>query len=319
MNDDRNPWSSVILGPGAELIVGWRPRRFRLDAAAIELSTKVAAELRVLCVTALDQLAGMVRRPYGGSFYIEPGEEYLAVPAAQPPRTANARSDQLDDAAPGLSDLERLVATVGLPFLPESELRGSRYLFYAVICTSQGTGQRIGFVRQADPQRVARTGGLMTLMGRGGLRHLEEPVFVVDDRVDLVVSPAETAVLRLETFNRMFADLNALASAAPINAQRIAATVDQMTPAAVEALSRAAAGRPSLARRLQRLAQPGAVPYITARDLFTAMTRHRLNPADLISNDEITFNDDKAALFLDLIEQLYYETDVFCLAGCTAN
>jgi len=310
MNDDRNPWSSVALVPGAELIVGWRPERSRLDAAAIELSTEVAAELRKLCVATLEQLASMVRRAYGGSPYIEPDEEYLAVPATQLPRIAIAGLNQPDDDdATGLSDLERLVATAGLPTLSREELREGRYLFYAVICTAQRSRQRIGFVRQADPHRVAKTGGLMTLLGREGLQHLEDPVFVFDAGFDLVVSPEESAVLRLDTFNRMFADLNTLASAAPVNAKLISAAVHQMTPAAVEALGRGAAARPTLARRLQRLTRPGATPDITPDDLSTAMTRHGLNPADVITNDEITFTDDKAALFLDLIEQLYYETD----------
>lgn len=310
MNDDRNPWSSVVLAPGAELIVGWRPERSRLDAAAIELSTEVAAELRELCVATLEQLTSLVRRAYGGSPYIEPDEEYLAVPATQLPRRAIAGPNQPDDDdATGLSDLERLVATAGLPTLSREELRQGRYLFYAVICTAQGSRQRIGFVRQADPHRVAKTGGLMTLLGREGLQHLEDPVFVFDVGFDLVVSPEESAVLRLETFNRMFADLNTLAYAAPVNAKLISVAVHQMASAAVEALGRAAAARPTLARRLQRLTRPGATPDITPGDLSTAMTRHGINPADVITNDEIIFTDDKAALFLDLIEQLYYETD----------
>jgi hypothetical protein len=310
MTDDRNPWSSVVLAPSAELIVGWRPQRSRLDAAGVELSTEVAAELRELCVTTFGQLAGLVRRAYGGSPYIEPDEEHLAVPATQLPRTATAAPGQPDDDdATGLSDLERLVATAGLPTLSREELRAGRYLFYAVICTAQGSRQRIGFVRQADPHRVAKTGGLMTLLGREGLQHLEDPVFVFDAGFDLVVSPDESAVLRLETFNRMFADLNTLAAAAPVNAKLISAAVHQMTPAAVEALGRAAAARPTLARRLQRLTRPGATPDITPGDLTTALTKHGLNPADVITKDEITFTDDKAALFLDLLEQLYYETD----------
>jgi hypothetical protein len=39
------------------------------------------------------------------------------------------------------------------------------------------------------------------------------------------------------------------------------------------------------------------------------MAKHGLNPADLVSNGEIAFEQDRAAVFLDLIEQLYYETD----------
>jgi hypothetical protein len=82
-----------------------------------------------------------------------------------------------------------------------------------------------------------------------------------------------------------------------------------MRQAAVEALAGAATARPSLARRLARLARPGAVPAVTPDDLSAAMAKHGLNPADLVSNGEIAFEQDRAAVFLDLIEQLYYETD----------
>jgi hypothetical protein len=43
MSESSTDWSALSLVPGAELIVGWRPRRSRLDAAAIELSRDVAA------------------------------------------------------------------------------------------------------------------------------------------------------------------------------------------------------------------------------------------------------------------------------------
>jgi hypothetical protein len=105
--------------------------------------------------------------------------------------------------------------------------------------------RRIGFVRQTDPHRVARAGGLTALFGQEGLRRLEDPAFVFEAGFDLVISPDEVAVLRLEAFNRMFADLNTLALAAPANASKIAGMVGQVVPAAVEALARAAAARRS--------------------------------------------------------------------------
>jgi hypothetical protein len=310
MADDGKDWSAVLLEPGAELIIGWRPHRSRLDAAAIELSRDVAAELRSMCTSALEQLAGLTRRPYGGVPYIERDEEYLAVPAADLHRTDGGHdADAEDYGTAGFSDLQRLVATAGLPPVSVGELREGHYLLYAVICVEELTGDRIAFVRQTNPHRVAKPGGFMALLGREGLQRLEDPVFVFEAGFDLVVAPDEVAVLRLEAFNRMFADLNTLALAAPANAKVIASTVQHMTPKAVRALAAAAAARPSLARRLQRLARPGAVPPVTAADIARAMASHGLDAADLVSGESIVFSEDGAPVFLDLIEQLYYETD----------
>jgi hypothetical protein len=310
MSEDRKDWSAVVVEPGAELIVGWRPRPSRLDAAAVELSGEVAEEIRSLCRDTLDQLAGLSPRPYGASPYIEPGEEYLTVPVTELTGAAGARPDQPDDdETSGLSDLQRLIATAGLRPISRAELREGRYLFYAAICAEAGSGQRLGFVRQSDPHRVAKAGGFLALLGQEGLQHLDDPVFVLEAGFDLVVASDQVAVLRIEAFNRMFADLHTLASAAPANAKLIAEVMPRMRAGAVEALAVAAAARPSLARRLARLARPGAVPAVTPDDLSAAMTKHGLDPGDLVSDGEIAFEQNRAAVFLDLIEQLYYETD----------
>jgi hypothetical protein len=39
------------------------------------------------------------------------------------------------------------------------------------------------------------------------------------------------------------------------------------------------------------------------------MTKHGLDPAEIIADSEVVFTEDKAVIFLDLVEQLYYETD----------
>lgn len=309
MGGNGTDWSALTLAPGAELIIGWRPSRTRLDANAIELSQDVAGEMQAMCRDELDHLASLIRRPYGGSPYIEPGEEYLAVPITELASTAAPGHHVDAEEAADLSDLQRLVTTPGLPPLSPTDLRDGRYLFYAVICTEQASGRRIGFVRQSDPHRIARAGRLTALFGQEGLRCLEDPVFVFEAGFDLVISPDEVAVLRLEAFNRMFADLNTLAMAAPANARKIAGMVGQVAPGAVEALARAAAARPSLARRLQRLASTEAVPSVTPGDLSKAMLKHEFDPAWLVTGDEITFPQEHATVFLDLIEQLYYETD----------
>jgi hypothetical protein len=301
-------WSMVTLAPGAELLVGWRPRRARLDAAAVELSQEVAREMQSMCVGTLSRLGDLIRRPFSGAPYIEPGEEYLAVSTIELAKTAALAHGGEDDVT-GLSDLQSLVTTPGLAPLSRDDLQNGRYLFYAVICTEQGSGRRIGFVRQTDPHRVAKVGGFTALFGQEGLRRLEDPVFIFEADFDLVVSAEEIAILRLEAFNRMFADLNALALAAPANAEKIAQIIGQVSPPAVDALVRAAHARPSIARRLQRLAQTGAVPSLTPTDLSRAMVKHELDPAQLVDDNKITFSEEQAAIFLDLIEQLYYETD----------
>ncbi len=311
-------WSSVELdlARGAELLVCWRPSRSRLDAQAVELSVEVAKELRRLCEATLNQLATMRHRLYGGNPYIEPGEEYLAVPTsdlspaqqgltqAQPPHP----SDDGPGTDEALPDLERLIATPGLPSLARNDLRAGSYLCYVVIVTDTA-GARIGFARQKDPHRVAKASPLKAILGQDGLHQITDPLFVFDADFDLVVAPDEVAVLRLEPFNRMFADLHTITAAAPANARMIGEAVQGMPAEAVDTLAKAAESHPSLARRLQRLAKSGKVPQVTPGQLTKAMKKHKLDPTVIIIDDEVSFTVDKAPVFLDLIEQMYYETD----------
>jgi hypothetical protein len=304
-------WSAVRLRPGAELIVCWRPRRSRLDARSVELSVGVAERLRDLCTRTLDQLAARRRRLYGGNPYLEPGEEYLAVPAADLPSAQHPGQHPVagPDTDDSLPDLERLIATPGLGSLTTDDLQAGSYLCYAVIVTDQD-GTRIGFARQKDPHRVAKASPLKAFFGQEGLQKIDEPLFVFDEEFDLVVAPDEVAVLRLEAFHRMFADLHTIVAAAPANARLIGDHVPGMHDQAVDILAKAAENHPSLARRLQRLAKSGEIPPVTPEKLRKAMRRHKLNPDEIApSNQEVSFTIDKAPVFLDLIEQMYYETD----------
>ena len=265
----------------------------------------------------------MDRRPYSEALALEVGEEYAAISTgALPSGTAlpatpspgdqggpSADGSETDTQGRVLSEMEVLVSTAGLDALSIEDLRLGRYLFYVVIGREAGTRSRIGFVRQVDPHRVERQGFLKTIAGQQGLQKLDDPIFVFEEGFDVIVSPSEIAILRLEPFNRVFADLAPIIAAAEPNAKALSKLLTTMEPSATDALARVAASRPSLARRLQRLARPGAMPVVSPTQLRTAMKKHGLDPKLLVKGSRIDFADDGAVVFLDMMEQLYYETD----------
>jgi hypothetical protein len=208
-----------------------------------------------------------------------------------------------------LSDLESAISTPGAGALSVDDVRGGRYLFYAAIGIQVGTGHRYGFVRQVDPHRVARQGFLTTIFGQEGLQRLDDPIFVFEEGFDVLVAPSEIAILRLESFNRLFADLAPIMAAAEPNARIVAAVLPTMDAVSVSALASFAATRASVARRLQRLARPGAMPTVSAQQLRVAMKKHGLDPRLLLTNSKIVFGEENVLVFLDMMEQLYYETD----------
>jgi hypothetical protein len=313
MTPSGNDWAAYSLEPGAELIVGWRPEPDHLDAATVVLAGRMATSLEGMAAAALVRLASLTRRDYAGSPYVEPGEEYLAVPTASlrlPGQTGAPTASPGPDESELLSELHRLVKGTLTTSLSKNDLREGHYLFYAVVCAIKPSHERIGFVRQVDPHKAAKVGGALGLLGDQGLHEVTDPLFIFDGDFDLIVAPDETAVLRLEAFNRLFADLGLLTQAAPANATLVCQSVGKVSPAAVTALGVAAAARRSFARRLQRLAAPGALPTpITPTSLKSAMRRHGLDPALIVSGNIIDFGVPDAGRFLDLLEQIYYETD----------
>ena len=68
-----------------------------------------------------------------------------------------------------------------------------------------------------------------------------------------------------------------------------------------KAISRKPNARSVILIAVSDMAAPG--------DISAAMIKHSLDPAEIISQGEIAFAEDHAAVFLDLIEQLYYEAD----------
>jgi hypothetical protein len=316
-------WGSIDLRPRAELLLGWRPSPGHVKAGAVELSPDVARELGRVCTAALTRLDNMERRPYSDVLALEIGEQFAAVSTSDlpPPKAVGGGPESTidtasqgqahsgDDADRQLSELELIIASPGLDALSLDDVRRGRYLFYAAVGTEVGTGERIGFVRQVDPHRVARQGFLTTIFGQQGLQRLEDPVFVFEEGFDVVVSTSEIAIFRLEQFNRLFADLGPIMAAAEPNAQALGAALPSMDPDSVSALASLAATRPSVARRLQRLARPGGMPVVSPQQLRAAMKKHDIDPRLILMNTRIVFTEENAVVFLDMMEQLYYETD----------
>ncbi|WP_298208556.1 hypothetical protein [Ferrimicrobium sp.] len=297
-------WGEVNLEDEAELLLGWRPRPGHIEVGAVELSTSVAIEMANAAKKALKDLAKMNRRPFSEALALEVGEEYVFVPAGNLLIQNEKDPNKWEE-----PEIVSIVADMGHQALSPEELRDGRYLFYAVIGREVNKDTRVGFIRQVDPHRVERQVFLKTIMGSEGLQKLIQPIFVFEDGFDVVVAPSEIAILRLEPFNRIFADLAPITAAAVPNANIIAGSLGNMTQSAVNTLVEVAASRPSLARRVQRLARPGAMPTFTITELRNAMVKHNLSPNLLINGLNIDFTNDGVIIFLDMVEQLYYETD----------
>jgi hypothetical protein len=255
------------------------------------------------------------RRPYSGVPALE-SQQYLTIPLEV---EEEANEEALQDAgavigedAAAASQLIHLIrgAFENDDFLSRDELRRGRWLFYAVVGQTGDDNVPIAFVRQYNPQRGIRAGRLLTAY-HNTLARFDDPVFNFDLDFDLVITSDEIAVLSTTAFDRLFADLALAATQVPDQVVHLNAALGvDLAAGAADFLSTTVQGRAALVQRFRRVARAGhlgAVNYQTMGDALAnhGLPRDRFGPGpdlDLQTAEDVN-------VFLDMLEELYYETD----------
>jgi len=308
-------WPQLNLGEGVRLLLGWRSGRRGIQARPVNLADNVGDELRSAARETLERLGGSERRNYSGVPALD-AQQYLAVPLGEQEeeqeealREAGAVLGEDAAAASQLIQLAR-GAFENDDFLSREELQQGRWLFYAVVVELPDEEFPIAFVRQYNPQRGIRAGRLLTAY-RDTLSRFTDPVFNFDLDFDLVIAPDEIAALSTTAFDRLFADLNLAAVQVPDQVTRLNAALGvNLSAGAADFLAATVQSRAALTQRLRRVAQSdhlGAVTYDAMGDALDkhALPRDRFGPGpdlDLQTADDVN-------VFLDMLEELYYEAD----------
>jgi hypothetical protein len=308
-------WPNIQLGSGVRLLLGWRQGRHGISARPVNLAEDVAQEMIEACRQTLARLGMSEARPYSGVPGLDE-QQYLSLPlgehAEDPEAALRDAGALLGEEAAAASTLVRLVreAFENDDFLSREELRLGRWLFYAVVVEVEGADSPIAFVRQYNPQRGFSAGRLL-LAYQNTLAHFDDPLFNFDLGFDLVIAEDEVVVLNTTAFDRVFADLDLAAAQVPDQVVRLEGELGiEFAPGAADFLATTARDRAALVRRLRRIAQSGHLPAVTSQTLRDALERHglprdRFGPSDQVELQTV----DDVVVFLDMVEQLYYEAD----------
>jgi hypothetical protein len=308
-------WAKIELGDGVRLLLGWRGEDGGLDARPVDLTVEVADELRTAAKHSLADLGGRVPKAYS-SLGDADGDEFLSL-------AIHASDESNEDVADTLThvDLEEMLSAADIvrlslgafaatDFFDRDELFGGGWLFYAVVVEVVGDDAPIAFVRQYNPQRGFDPGRLLGAYG-DTLKKINDPVFLFDLQFDVIVTSDEVAVLRTTAFQRVFADVNVVASEVPadVNILQSALTLN-IDSASTGALTAWCQDRLRMAARLKKLARQPHLPLITQASLREALNKHGL-PLDRFGADnEISLTSlEDVRLFLDVLEKRYYEED----------
>jgi hypothetical protein len=278
---------SVPVDEALTLVVAWR-RGKQLEGAMVSVAGEVEEELRAACEETLGWLQECAVVAYGADAHVESGE-YMAVPLGVVTDEAYAVLDLLARA----SALDRLSAT-RIP---------SQLWFYAAVVGDEPE-RRAAFVRKADPHRSAKAGRFFTALGEV-LSKIDEPVFVLEHRFDLVVVEGGLAVINPVAFETLFRSAPELANRIPYWAEAIS---DHLPIAGdgADRLVAAATQNSRLARRLRSISERGHLQNVTIDRLREEIKAQGLDEARLIEDGAlVVYEEDPSTLLRLLNEDLF--------------
>jgi hypothetical protein len=308
-------WDEINLGDGVRLLLGSRNDHGGLDAKPVEIANDVGDVLRDAARNALTSLGKRSPKAYS-TLGDADADEFLSL-TIQPVD----EGDQDAKHGPTETNLEEILSAADIvqlslgafgatDFLTRDELFGGGWLFYVVVVEVVDADAPIAFVRQYNPQRGFDPGRLLGVYG-DTLKRINDPIFNFDLQFDVIVAHDEVAVLKATAFQRVFADINVVATEVPAHVGTLQSALNvAVSFASTVVLTTSCQDRLRMAARLKKLARQPHLSLVTPQSISTALQRHAFPPDRLGADDEIALNDlEDVRVFLDVLEKRYYEED----------
>jgi hypothetical protein len=288
-------------------LLGWRSDSGGLEAKPVDLKEEVADELRKACRHTLANLGSRNPKAYS-SIGDAAGDEFLSLTIRRDDDAEHVDLEEMLSAA----DIVQLSldAFAASDFLTRDDLFEGGWLFYAVVVEVVDEDEPIAFVRQYNPQRGIDPGRLLGAYS-DALARIDDPVFMFDLAFDVVVASDEVAVLRTTAFQRVFADVNVVASEVPADVGSLESQMKiAVDPASRDTLTTTCQQRLRFAARLKKLARQPHLKLVTRVSLKAALTKHDLDPDRFGSGTKVKLTDgEDVRIFLDVLEKRYFEED----------
>jgi hypothetical protein len=270
--------------PDVALIVAWRERgqfQFRL----VDTAREVTQYLRRLTNATEATLEGLQRRPYSIEADIE-DDEYLSA-------SLDGREEEI-----ALRD-----AIVNLDAMHQSgsnQLREHTLTFYAVIVGNR-PANRTAYVRKSNPMRVAKSGWGLFEFG-DTLTTIDNPVFVVEDRFDLILRPDAIEILTPKVFENLFYELTGVDARVRTWVRNIGRQLP-MSAGTVDLLTVACRSKPRLRRRLHAIQERGHLENVTMQQFRREVRRLGYEPLRFIQNGHISAAEEDYGVLLQMLNE----------------
>lgn len=289
----------------------------RFKGFRVKMHPDVRETLRALAVETVERLSGRTAVGYSDDLAFDPEVQFVLVrrdtlvvhrpeprrrrrtPGAAPDPTVEPQIIEMDPAV-----FEVLDAAASADQITRDDLKKQSFPFYAVVI-GDDPDCRIAFLKERNPYQVGQLGKVLTQFG-DGLRQLTEPILMFATDFDMVVTPDHIAILRKESFEKLFRDIDVLRGRIPVwsGAAVQALPLDHESAAVLED---AAHSSVRVASQLRGLHERGylAKTY-TADQLREKMVEVGLEHERLLPGDTLALAKADVAVVLKLIDERLY-------------
>lgn len=270
--------------PDVALIVAWRERG-QFQFRQVDTAREVTRYLRWLVNATEEALEGMQRRPYSIEADIE-NDEYLLA-------SLDGREEEiaLRDAIVNLDAMDQTGS---------NELREHTLTFYAVVVGNR-PANRTAYVRKTNPMKVAKPGWGLFEFG-DTLTTIANPVFVVEDRFDLILRSDAIDIMAPKVFEALFYELTGVDARVRTWVRNIGRHLP-MSAGTVELLTTACRSKPRLRRRLHAIQERGHLLHVTMQQFRGEVRRLGYQPARFIRNGVISADEADYGVLLQILNE----------------
>jgi hypothetical protein len=255
----------------------------------LNVARDALAALRDRAQATLADLEPMERRDYWPDANLQAGEYY------EIPRAA------IEDS---LGVLRLLDAGADTQLLAPEDLAG-RLLFYSVVVGAD-PARRVSFVSKSNPARELGRGIWLTRLTPHSdtLTSVETPLFLFEDRVDLVVGPENVVVMNQLAFEQWFRESPAIGE----HVQRWIGNIHEHLPLAddgVERLRGRAETNSRIRRLLRNISERGHLAGVSIERIRAHILQQGLEETTLLRGEQLLLGDDPTPLLKLLNEDLF--------------
>jgi hypothetical protein len=299
------------------LVVAWHKGAKGYEFGRVRTTQTITNQLRDIAQSVEDGIAGWQRKDYAIGDDLEEGEYMVAQisqerPNLAVPQRATPRRRGAPTTAEPAAFRRAMIAFGAMEQVGARFLREKRTAFYGILRGSS-LADRVVYLRDINPMKVAQPGNILLSLG-DVLSRLTETVFLMDNKIDIIIRPSEIVVINKGVFDRLFFNLSG--SAGELDAAVHAALeAVPISPDTLNMLVERSRLKSRARRKILEIQESGHLQNVTIERFRAAVIAEEYDPNDFIRRDdrggeEIFAEDNNVDTLLEILNEDLFRGDL---------